>query len=64
MITANRHARADQDTDPKRFSYQFEREVLKVIAGREEEFTEFVSKLAIDYASRVKEDYETFKEHF
>lgn len=58
-VLATAHARADQDSSSL-IPYDFEREVLAAVAGREESFHARVRQVALYYAAQVREDYLAF----
>lgn len=58
-VLATAHARADRDASSL-IPYDFEREVLSAVEGREEAFHARVRQVAIVYASKVRDDYLTF----
>lgn len=60
-VLATAHARADQDSSAL-IPYDFEREVLAAVAGREEAFHARVRQIALFYAAQVRDDYLTFLE--
>lgn len=58
-VLATAHARSDRDASSL-IPYDFEREVLSAVEGREEAFHARVRQVAIVYAGKVRDDFLTF----
>jgi uncharacterized protein (DUF2252 family) len=62
--TAKAHCVADADADLTLVRFQTEEAVSEVVAGREDEFVDWVTEFAHSYAARVREDHALFVEAF
>jgi len=62
--TAKAHCVADSDADLSLVPFQTEEAITAVVAGREEEFVEWVLDFAHTYAARVRSDHALFVEAF
>lgn len=58
------HCVSDSDSDQTLVPFQTECAIESVVSGREEEFTEWLSRFALDYAELVREDHRLFVEAF
>jgi uncharacterized protein (DUF2252 family) len=62
--TAKAHCVADSDADHSLVPFQTEEAITAVVAGREEEFTDWVVEFAHTYAAQVRTDHALFVEAF
>jgi uncharacterized protein (DUF2252 family) len=62
--TAKAHCVADSDADLTLVRFQTEEAIHEVVAGREEEFVEWVVAFAHEYARRVRADHALFVDAF
>ena len=62
--TAKAHCVADSDADLSLVPFQTEEAITAVVAGREEEFVDWVLDFAHSYAARVRSDHALFVEAF
>jgi uncharacterized protein (DUF2252 family) len=62
--TAKAHCVADSDADHSLVPFQTEEAITAVVAGREEEFVDWVVEFAHTYAAQVRTDHALFVEAF
>ena len=62
--TAKVHCVADSDADHTLVPFQTEEAIMAVVAGREDEFVDWVVEFAHSYAARVRTDHALFVEAF
>ncbi|GEL16190.1 DUF2252 domain-containing protein [Pseudonocardia asaccharolytica] len=62
--TAKVHCVADSDADHSLVDFQTEEAITNVVAGREEEFIDWVTAFAQDYAGQVRTDHALFVDAF
>jgi uncharacterized protein (DUF2252 family) len=64
QATAKVHCVADADADHSLVPFQTEEAIMEVVAGREDEFTDWVVEFAHSYAAQARTDHALFVEAF
>ena len=62
--TAKIHCASDQDSDQDLVPFQTEEAIIKVVAGRRDEFIADIIDFSVEYAARVRADHALFIEAF